>query len=195
MKKLIVTIASIAVLGVASIASAATYSFDHMIDNWGPFGLMGAVPIVEGSPLNYSHDINGLVNFAAGDRVTNATLELDFTNDSSDAVTSFLGRILWDKREFSQVGFDGTSWVDLGEVDNGVYSLILDIDWLNDDGILDVTISASNPGWNPATAWLDHSRLFGTAETAPVPEPGTIVLLGAGLLGLGLFGKRRMKKA
>jgi hypothetical protein len=33
-----------------------------------------------------------------------------------------------------------------------------------------------------------------TPETAPVPEPGTIVLLGAGMLGLAIFGKRRMNK-
>lgn len=32
------------------------------------------------------------------------------------------------------------------------------------------------------------------AELTPVPEPGTIVLLGAGLLGLGIYGRRRAKK-
>ena len=29
---------------------------------------------------------------------------------------------------------------------------------------------------------------------APVPEPSTMMLLGAGILGLGLYGRRRAKK-
>jgi hypothetical protein len=31
-------------------------------------------------------------------------------------------------------------------------------------------------------------------QVAPVPEPGTMVLLGAGLLGFAIYGKRRMNK-
>jgi len=191
MKKIILTIATIALIGIASIASATTYTFDDKIDNWGVLGLDAAF-ISQGNPLSYTHNINGLVNFAAGDLVTGATLELDFTNDTSDSFNNFL--LKWDFREYAKVGFDGNGWVNLGEVDNGQYNVILDIDWLNDNGLLDVTVKVRNE-LGTATAWLDHSRVFGTAETAPVPEPGTMVLFGAGLLGLAIYGKRRTNKA
>jgi len=31
-------------------------------------------------------------------------------------------------------------------------------------------------------------------EKVPVPEPGTMVLFGIGMLGMAIFGKRRMNK-
>ena len=38
-----------------------------------------------------------------------------------------------------------------------------------------------------------NDAVFFITDLTPVPEPGTILLLGAGLLGLGFYGRRRMK--
>ena len=163
------------------------YDFVDLHDKWD--ALFGGQPtdvgfdstgIVEGSPLTYSHDITGY-GVPVPTPVTEAWLELDFTNDVSDAVERWWGVIVWDNREYVEVGYDGSEWRDIGEVDNGQYDLVVGIDWLNDDGILDVTIDVTNPGWNAGTAYLDHSVLYGNV----VPVPGAALL---GVLGLGSAG-------
>lgn len=62
------------------------------------------------------------------------------------------------------------------------------------EGVLHATGFDATPG-----NWFYSSQDGGTAfsaqsSPAPVPEPGTIVLLGAGLFGLAVFGKRRMNQ-
>jgi PEP-CTERM motif-containing protein len=47
-------------------------------------------------------------------------------------------------------------------------------------------------GFWPGPGAISHVSLYGETSN-PVPEPGTILLLGAGLLGLGLYGRKRMK--
>lgn len=62
------------------------------------------------------------------------------------------------------------------------------------EGVLHATGYDDTPG-----SWFYSSQDGGTAfsaesSPAPVPEPGTIVLLGAGLFALTVFGRRRMNQ-
>jgi len=62
------------------------------------------------------------------------------------------------------------------------------------EGVLHATGFDATPG-----NWFYSSQDGGTAfsaesSPAPIPEPGTVVLLGAGLFGLAVFGKRRMNQ-
>lgn len=178
------------------VASAVPYPFEDLIDTWEDYGWpFDAIPVVQGHPFSYQHDVTEVFN--AGDTFLNATLELDFTNDLTDGVVSFKGYIVWDNREYAEVAWDGNGFVPVGEVDAGQESLALSVDWLNDDGLLDVTIQVYNYGPNPATAYLDHSRLYGWAESAdvgqpPIPEPVTFLTCGLAIAGLGRYVRRRM---
>lgn len=44
------------------------------------------------------------------------------------------------------------------------------------------------------TSDTDSFKEIKQISLTPVPEPGTMVLLGAGMLGLAIFGKRRMNR-
>lgn len=57
---------------------------------------------------------------------------------------------------------------------------------------LGLYITADLPIITPKDGAEDYTAEF---SAAPVPEPGTMVLFGAGLLGLAIFGKRRMNQA
>lgn len=75
-----------------------------------------------------------------------------------------------------------------GEVDTQKYGFKVDTLSLA-DGFFNVFLSSVCGDF-----YITQSKLTICYEPAPVPEPGTITLLGAGLLGLGFYGRRRMKK-
>ncbi len=58
---------------------------------------------------------------------------------------------------------------------------------LNWDGMETLSLS----GFWPNTGAISHVTLYGGA--APVPEPGTIVLMGLGLVGLAGIGRKKIK--
>ena len=49
-------------------------------------------------------------------------------------------------------------------------------------------------GWNSDLGFVGMDSLLKDDTVRSIPEPMTLTLMGAGLLGLGLLGRRRMRK-
>ena len=169
----------------ADLWNGVDYDFVDVIDTWGSSGVDTAW-IGQNHPLSYEHDITGY-DVPAHFWVTEAWLSLEFTEDwfFGDAHGSFL-MLEWDFREFVSVGHENGTWTEIGEVDNDQYDVVVNVDWLNDDGVLDVTLNVSNPS-GTATARLDNSALYGNLQGhTPIPAAAVLGMLGLVTAGLTL---------
>ena len=141
-KSLMLANVLILICGMVGAANAAPYDYSDLIDYWNFSGTSygeyqddshysDSVSLSENDALSYTHNLNDDVNFAGGDLVTSASLELDFTNDLLDVV--FTGWLAWlpNTTEHISYAFDGTGWTYLDEVDNGQYTVGVDIALIN----------------------------------------------------------------
>lgn len=148
----------------------------------------------------YAHDISteGFSSFFMGgnDTITSYILTVSLYDDNMGTIYNFCSNTfqLPDGPEQARIWTTGgvTSYdFSLSSTDVTMTGNLLGRLDLWADGRLGVLVSATFGDFYLASSQL---TAYGDNGSAPVPEPGTMVLLGLGMLGLAIYGKRRMNK-
>lgn len=170
MKRLFAGLAFMAIMAVSSLSMATTWT-DTSLDN----------KLFNATNTSYTHtyDItDGPNGFVPGtDFAFFGNLHLNFTNfNGFDTAIINIGNFLPYTMGIFNPG-DPDVLFGLGAL------------WsINEDGKLDLTVTRLYGTFTLVDSFL---CVEGCDNSAPVPEPGTVMLLGAGFLGLAVYAKRR----
>jgi hypothetical protein len=178
MKRLIV--GCVAMIGFAASANA-TFVPATWQDEIG-----GIHHVTPGSPYEYNHYLTNSGFRPLNDVITSFSLSIDIFDDAR-----------WDSFEIAEVDITGftSGYVSSLSFGNDAFNgwSFLGLIELNVLGSLSVAVS-SVCNWAACGDFnVGTSTLVANGLTRQVPEPGTIALLGLGLLGVGL-GRRKLAK-
>lgn len=133
----------------------------------------------------YTHNIVDNGFNSATDLITSAEIDISLGDDESD--NWFFGA-----EETVRIRLDNVTQGNAFEVNTGVYSFNVMTQFLQTDGSLVVFLEARSGDFYFKDSRLDVYANR-TETPAAVPEPGSMALMGLGMLGLGFAARRKIK--
>ena len=179
-------------LGIAGAANAALITTEVGVNEYLMTSTVDLVKYARGYGIfKWSHDVT--TDFTVPyDFVNSASLKIDgyYISGNNDVIrveqTVTLGPLatgLANSDYYSLTVFDLTSFFQGG--------------WDITDGSFDVKLFYNQPYsrlfLNTATLSIDYTNVDPPGAT-PTPEPGTMMLLGSGMVGLAVWGRKKTRK-
>jgi hypothetical protein len=166
-------------LGTLLLAGGAKAAPITFIDFYGNWVLLNST----NKTYSYNHNISDNGFNSASDTLNSATLSLVLIDDS-----------FFDAPEVVQLSFDGTASTSFGFNSLfGAAQFDISVSQLT-DGILNVVLTQQSGDFYFGGSTLQAQGDRGSVtdpSAVHAPEPSTLLLLGSGLMGLGLWGGRK----
>ena len=197
MKKLLAFfIGMVMVFGIGGMASATPFTDTEDFSGDGTSGGRTYNRISNTENFSYTHNIT----FSPpAELITLATLTISHAGNNAGIFSGIEVWFITDQGETKLADlsdsvniFQEKYWVDQAiPLPSSIYSAISGASW-------SITFKLKENTGGTHYLYLDKSVLSGqytpSEQTAPVPEPATMLLLGSGLIGLAGFASRKFKK-
>jgi len=140
----------------------------------GNTGIYQQISVTPGVPLNISgYAAGGIGGFGNFNGV--AWWEFRVMDQAWDQAQIDNGALIWKREQFDEGGFGWTAF-------SGQFTPTSST----------ITVYTKFAGWDPEWNWMYFGAYYDSIDVSPVPEPGSLLALGSGIVGLaGLVIRRR----